>query len=291
MKHFFLSGTLLLGVLGAEGDSTVHPDAAFAWGGNVGEFNWRPSLADGVVTGEYVCSGLIWAANAGWINLGDGAPADGIRYRNDDGTDFGVNLLADGSLRGLAWGANIGWINFEAVGDPRINFATGALTGHVWGVGVGWVSFAAAPDHGVATTVIAAGRDSDADGLTDAWELFHTGDLLTLTLNGDADDDGISDTEEYTADSNPLSGEDGLRTTDFSVDIGTGLVTLEWTSRLSRRYYLESTHDVTGGLWEEMTLGEILPESDVTTKRQFVDLFVDQRFYRVRATRPQVSVD
>ena len=56
-----------------------------------------------VLTGEYVCSGKVWAANAGWINLGSGTPANGIRYQNNDGADCGMNLLADGSLRGLAW--------------------------------------------------------------------------------------------------------------------------------------------------------------------------------------------
>ena len=53
------------------------------------------------------------ASSALTLRPGSGAPANGIRYQNNDGTDFGVNVLPDGSLRGLAWGANIGWISLN----------------------------------------------------------------------------------------------------------------------------------------------------------------------------------
>jgi hypothetical protein len=35
----------------------------------------------GAVIGDHVCSGFIWAANVGWINLGNGAPANQVHYR------------------------------------------------------------------------------------------------------------------------------------------------------------------------------------------------------------------
>jgi hypothetical protein len=37
---------------------------------------------NGAVIGDYVCSGYIYAANVGWINLGSGSPTNGIRYQN-----------------------------------------------------------------------------------------------------------------------------------------------------------------------------------------------------------------
>ena len=271
----------------ARADSTVDPAAAFAWGGNVGEFNWRPSLADGVLTGEYVCSGMVWAANAGWINLGSGTPANGIRYQNTDGADSGVNLLADGSLRGLAWGANIGWVNFAASGNPHIDFATGILSGYAWGANVGWITLDDGANHFVATTAIPAGADTDADGLTDAWELDHAGNLVTFTLDGDADGDGIPDVVEYAMDSDPLNPADrGLRITDFAVSADTTLISLTWTSRLSRRYHIESTSDLAGGVWSESALAEIAPDSDTTTVREVAEAVATHRFYRVRASRP-----
>lgn len=283
----FAFSLALLATGRAVADSTVDPAAAFAWGGNVGEFNWRPSLADGVLTGEYVCSGKVWAANAGWINLGSGAPANGIRYQNNTGADFGVNLLADGKLRGLAWGANIGWVNFEATGNPRIDFATGILSGYAWGANVGWITLDDGANHFVATTAIPAGADTDADGITDAWELEHAGNLVTFTINGDADGDGIPDVLEYAADSDPLDPADrGLRITDFAVSADTTLISLTWTSRLSRRYHIESTGDLAGGVWNESALGQIAPDSDTTTVRDVTESVATHRFYRVRASRP-----
>lgn len=266
-------------------DSTVDPANAFAWGGNVGSLNWRPTAADGVLTGEYVCSGMVWAANAGWINLGSGVPANGIRYQNNDGADFGVNLLPDGTLRGLAWGANIGWVNFEATGNPRIDFTTGIISGYAWGASVGWITLDDGGSHFVATTQIPAGADTDGDGLTDAWELDRAGNLTTLTVTGDADGDGISDVAEYLADTDPLNAADtGLRITDFAVSADTTLVTLTWTSRLSRRYRIEATDDLIGGVWTASA--EIAPDSDATTMRDLAEPAAPQRFYRVRVARP-----
>ena len=271
----------------APADTTIDSAAAFAWGGNVGEFNWRPSLADGVSTGEYVCSGKVWAANAGWINLGSGAPANGIRYQNNDGADFGVNLLPDGSLRGLAWGANIGWVNFEAMGNARIDFATGILSGYAWAANAGWLTLDDGGSHFVATTQIAPGADTDTDGITDVWELEGAVDLNTFTLDGDADSDGIPDVAEYAADSDPLDPADtGLRITDFAVSADTTLVTLAWTSRLSRRYHIESTDNLTGGMWTESALAEIAPDNDASTMRDLAEPAAAQRFYRIRVARP-----
>jgi hypothetical protein len=59
------------------------------------------NTANGAVIGAYVCSGYIYSANVGWINLGSGSPANGIQYQNDSATDFGVNQDGLGNLRGL----------------------------------------------------------------------------------------------------------------------------------------------------------------------------------------------
>ena len=74
--------------------STVDPTLNQAWAANIGWTQWRPSAAAGVVIGEYVCSGGVYAANIGWMNLGSGSPANGIQYQNNSATDWGVNYLA-----------------------------------------------------------------------------------------------------------------------------------------------------------------------------------------------------
>src|SRR5580698_6252529 len=62
-----------------------------AYGANVGWLDWVADTNNGAVIGEYVCSGYIYSANVGWINLGTGSPANGIQYQNNSATDFGVN--------------------------------------------------------------------------------------------------------------------------------------------------------------------------------------------------------
>ena len=284
MKTLLALGLLVGSAVAGWCATTIDATNQYAYGANLGWTNWRPSTADGVATGEYVCSGSVWAANVGWINFGSGTPANGIRYQNNSATDFGVNLHAAGTLRGLAYGANIGWVNFEATGNPQINFATGRFSGYAYGANVGWINLDDGLGHFVATTQIAAGADTDGDGITDAWELERAGNLTTLTVTGDADGDGISDVAEFLADTDPLDGDDRLRITAFTLSADTTLVTLAWTSRLSRRYRIESTDGLTGGVWSASA--EIAPDSDATTMRDLTEPAATQRFYRVRVARP-----
>ena len=55
--------------------------------------------------------------------------------------------------------------------------------------------------------------DSDADGLPDAWELYHAGNLSTMNQYSDLDKDGLLDTDEYLAGTDPTKADtdgDGL---------------------------------------------------------------------------------
>ncbi len=136
----------------ARAQSNIDSTNRFGWAENVGWTNWRDAdgVNAGVVVGSSVLSGFIWSENTGWINVGDGTPSDGFQYANIDGTDFGVNIDADGRLHGMAWGENIGWINFDggAMADPpqpaRVACADppsgplSRLSGYVWGENVGW---------------------------------------------------------------------------------------------------------------------------------------------------------
>ena len=109
--------------------TTIDSVNRHAWGANLGWVDWYADGANGAVIGQYVCSGYIYSANVGWINLGSGSPANGIQYQNNSATDFGVNQDGLGNLRGYAYGANIGWINFENTGAPKADLGTGKLSG------------------------------------------------------------------------------------------------------------------------------------------------------------------
>lgn len=74
---FFVFYSLLL----LHADTTITDTNHFAYGANVGWIECRGDVANGAVVGEYVCSGNILAANVGWISLGNGSPANGIRYK------------------------------------------------------------------------------------------------------------------------------------------------------------------------------------------------------------------
>lgn len=55
--------------------------------------------------------------------------------------------------------------------------------------------------------------DSDADGLPDAWELFHAGNLMVMNQYSDLDNDGLLDTAELRAGTDPTKADtdgDGL---------------------------------------------------------------------------------
>jgi hypothetical protein len=101
--------------------TTVDSANQYAWGANVGWMDGRGDVANGAVIGEYVCAGYLYAANLGWISLGDGSPASGVQYQNASAGDYGVNRDSLGNLRGYAWGANIGWVAFESTGAPMVH--------------------------------------------------------------------------------------------------------------------------------------------------------------------------
>lgn len=98
--------------------------------------------ADSNINSTNACA---WGANVGWIQMGNGTPANNIYYSNGAGADFGVNYLTESAspgmarLRGYAYGANIGWINFEGTGNPRLRFSDGRLEGYAYSANCGGI--------------------------------------------------------------------------------------------------------------------------------------------------------
>jgi hypothetical protein len=141
-KHLLTAIVLLAFVVSGRPQTHIDPTNSFSWGANIGWANWRGDVANGVRVGPSVLADSIWLANCGWLDLGDGGPANGVNYANDSATDHGVNLDGQGNLRGFAYGANIGWVNFETNGAPRINLTNGVFSGFAYGANVGWISLA-----------------------------------------------------------------------------------------------------------------------------------------------------
>ncbi len=139
----------------------------------------------GAVIGDYVCSGFIYSANVGWINLGNGNPTNGIRYQNLATNDFGVNQDGLGNLNGCAWSANIGWLNFENTGHPVVNLKTGIMSGYARSANCGWISLSNAFAY-VQTDTLYPGPLAP-DGLPIPWLLTYFG---TTNVNANADPTG-----------------------------------------------------------------------------------------------------
>jgi len=153
--------------------SDIDPVRRFAWGENVGWTNWHDADggADGVRVGTTCLAGFIWCENVGWLNVGDGTPANGTHYANADGSDFGVNIDANGDLFGLAWGENIGWVNFDtrSKGDQRarLDRAAGRFRGYAWAENVGWINLDDADTFVALASAPTVPADFDADADVD----------------------------------------------------------------------------------------------------------------------------
>jgi hypothetical protein len=244
--------------------------------------DWRGDTNNGAVIGEYVCSGYLYAANVGWINLGGGAPTNGIYYQNLSANDFGVNQDGFGNLRGYAYGANIGWINFETNGAPRVDLRTGKLSGSIYSANCGWISLSNASAY-VQTDSIQQGTLAP-NGLPTAWLLINFG-TTNVNANADADGDGMSNKQEYLAGTDPNNPADKLVITAYHTTPGGTSGDLTWKSVLTRYYYVQKTLGLNPPVWLDSGLGLITPDG-ATTFRAFSDTNAPHRFFRVEAVRP-----
>jgi hypothetical protein len=281
----FLSSLLLFGFLTTGwAATTINAVNKYAYGANLGWMDWRGDTANGAVIGDFVCSGSIYAANAGWISLGGGAPTNGIRYLNLSAADFGVNHDGVGNLRGFAYGANIGWINFEGTGAPRVDLLTGKMSGSVYSANCGWISlsntFALVQTDSFNTGLLAP------NGLPVAWLLQNFG-TTNVIASADPDTDGASNAQEYQAGTNPNSAASKLLITSQIFAEGGTNATLQWTSVSNRLYHIERNVNLASSAsWGESALGTIAPDIATTTTRAFADTNAPIRFYRIRAARP-----
>lgn len=274
-----LLALLLLGNLGAGAASTIDPANSYAYGANIGWVNAVGDVANGAVIGQAFCSGYLYGANVGWIDIGDGSPVSGMAYGNASASDYGINHDGFGNLRGYAYGANIGWIHFESTGDPEVDLLTGALSGYAWGANVGWIDLS-----GVVTLSLAI-LDTDADGISDAWEYGHTNTLSVLSDGGtDADGDGVLDVDEYGADTDPFDAGDYLVITDLQINESTNWVT--WPVRSTRLYELQHASALSNSMSWDAVSPPFIPPLDADVTEEVTGVADSKRFYRVEAAPP-----
>jgi uncharacterized repeat protein (TIGR01451 family) len=95
-------------------------------------------------------------------------------------------------------------------------------------------------------SVLAVETDSDHDGLPDAWEMTHFGNLLHGPQD-DPDGDGVPNLAEYQAGTNPTDPTSAFVLTEARVSGADVLLRLRTVA--GRRYVVEHTSDLDQGLW------------------------------------------
>ena len=132
----------------------------------------------------------------------------------------------------------------------------------------------------------AAPKDSDNDGLPDAWELVHGLNPLLDDASGDPDGDGASNTHEFLAGTLPKDSSSHLRL-EFALGQA-GQIEVEFIMRAGRSYMLQFA-DTPAGPWGAFPGDVFFPAKglDTETKRVPVGPAGDlaKRFYRLRVQR------
>lgn len=284
MKKVLRALITLVAISNLHAASTIDAINRYAYGPNLGWMNAVADTNNGAVIGNFVCSGYIYSANAGWIYLGGGSPINGIYYQNNSVGDFGVNNDGLGNLTGCAWGANIGWINFEqAYGQPKVNMLNGQLSGYVWSANCGWISLSNSVAS-VQTDFIFPGPLAP-NGLPIPWLLTYFG-TTNIPANADPTGKGMTITQDYLAGTNPTNRNSVLRITSGSFARGGTNVSLTWNSVPTRYYYLQKTRNLATNGWLDSGLGLIPPSAGSSTSAGFTDTNAPARFYRVESVQP-----
>jgi Tol biopolymer transport system component len=120
--------------------------------------------------------------------------------------------------------------------------------------------------------------DSDGDGMDDAWEIAHFGDL-SRDGTGDFDGDGMTDLEEFLAGTNPADDQSVLSVLTMEPVEG-GYVTLLWRAVPGRTYLAQFKTKLDSSEWQG--LQPLIQAEDFTAS--FTDLDASEaskRFYRV----------
>ena len=265
-----------------QAQSNISPTAKHAHAANAGWIDLRPSGSTGLQVHDGFVGGNAYAANFGWINFGNGQPANGFSYTNNSATDFGLNLGSGGALNGYAYSANVGWINFEQIhGKPRIDLLTGIFSGFAYSGNVGWIDLGSSGLK--ANSLVRA--DTDADGLSDTWEMQYFSSLTVANSLTDQDGDGLSDLAEYQAGSNPLLSGSRFEIISRTIDPVTGLASLSFRSSPDRLYRvmhgpsLQSAWSASSPAWLPGDSGEV-------TTRSLNFPASSRHFFRVESSLP-----
>lgn len=133
------------------------------------------------------------------------------------------------------------------------------------------------------------GADADSDGMPDYWEYHHFGDITTTLPGDDADNDGVSNLDEYTADTGPndLSSRLRIESIVATATADEFIITTPNTST-ARNYTLQESDDlgVTDAWIDVSGQGPTVGNDGNLVFTASRPSSATKRFYRVEVTIP-----
>ncbi len=124
--------------------------------------------------------------------------------------------------------------------------------------------------------------DTDGNGLPDWWEQFHFNQSTGVDPAVDADSDGLSNLQEFLADTDPVNAGSKLRLTSVARS-GTN-VSLAWVGGTESRQYLQRKSSLNSTNW--ITLGTNEPPLSATGSFLDTSATNSSAIYRLQAERP-----
>ncbi len=128
--------------------------------------------------------------------------------------------------------------------------------------------------------------DSDGDGIPDTWMTQHFGHPTGLASDrsraqDDADGEGMSNSQEYLAGTDPLDPQSSLKLLVQGVDPGTGRPQIFFTAMPGIGYTLQYADNVTSGIWRKINDVPAAPATRIIALNDPGAPSAPTRFYRV----------
>lgn len=289
-KIWLWAGLTMGFAVSALAQSTIDITNKWTWSASAGWVNCRTDSTNGAVIGQYYCSGYWYSSTAGWIDLGNGSPSNGIHYATNSATDYGVNHDGEGHLSGYAWCPSAGWINFgwtndvDAPNAPKVDLVSGAFSGYAWGGSLGWISLTNLSAF-LKTDWLSAGADSNSNGIPDAWELQAWSTNILGSIPATNVYNGFTYYQAYIANASPTNPNSYPAVGAVSLS-GTNMQ-IAWNSTKARLYYVQKKNSLFDTSWLDSGLGLISADSDSNTMRLLP--VSTQGFYRIKVVLPPLS--
>jgi hypothetical protein len=164
---------------------------------------------------------------------------------------------------------------------PRVDLLTGKFAGYAYSGNIGWINLGTD-----LTTTAMQVRDDDGDGMDDAWERETFGNTTTATPTSQSDTDGVSDRDEFRANTNPQDPGSYFQIVSSVFDQGVTQATVVFTSSPTRVYRLLICDQLGVTPFNDSGLGTFAPDAGTTTTRVITWPGTSRKLIRVASYLP-----